>query len=127
MLAATLKHDDAFRRFAGGALRTSPHFPSEPIYDTLIGMRIINLNPDSDIGASGWFADLEGNRILMDAGIHPKRDGREALPMLDLIKNEDVDAIANAIHKVLGSIEELRGLDHKAIRNQKLGRADRES
>jgi hypothetical protein len=40
---------------------------------------------------------------------------------------EDADAIANAIHKVLGSIEELRGLDHKAIRNQKLGRADRES
>src|ERR1700676_568026 len=40
---------------------------------------------------------------------------------------EDVDAIANAIHKVLGSLEELRGLDHKAIRNQGLGRADRES
>jgi len=40
---------------------------------------------------------------------------------------EDVDAIANAILKVLGSIEELRGLDHKAIRNQKLSRADRES
>lgn len=39
----------------------------------------------------------------------------------------DVDAIADAIHKVLGNIEELRGLDHKAIRNQKLGRADRES
>jgi hypothetical protein len=40
---------------------------------------------------------------------------------------EDVDAIADAIHKVLENIEELRGLDHKAIRNQKLGRADRES
>ena len=40
---------------------------------------------------------------------------------------EDVDAIADAIHKVLANIEELRGLDHKAIRNQKLGRADRES
>jgi dTDP-4-amino-4,6-dideoxygalactose transaminase len=39
----------------------------------------------------------------------------------------DVDAIADAIHKVLLSIEELRGLDHKAIRNQRLGRADRES
>lgn len=39
----------------------------------------------------------------------------------------DVDAIADAIHKVLANIEELRGLDHKAIRNQKLGRADRES
>ena len=40
---------------------------------------------------------------------------------------EDTDAIANAIHKVLENLEELRGLDHKAIRNQKLGRADRES
>ena len=37
------------------------------------------------------------------------------------------DTIADAIHKVLANIEELRGLDHKAIRNQKLGRADRES
>jgi dTDP-4-amino-4,6-dideoxygalactose transaminase len=40
---------------------------------------------------------------------------------------KDVDDIADAIQKVLSSIEELRGLDHKAIRNQKLGRADRES
>jgi cell division ATPase FtsA len=39
----------------------------------------------------------------------------------------DVDAIADAIRKVLENIEELRGLDHKAIRNQRLGRADRES
>jgi len=40
---------------------------------------------------------------------------------------EDVDAIADAIHKVLENAEELRGLDHKAIRNQRLSRADRES
>jgi dTDP-4-amino-4,6-dideoxygalactose transaminase len=39
----------------------------------------------------------------------------------------DVDAIADGILKVLANIEELRGLDHKSIRNQKLGRADRES
>jgi hypothetical protein len=38
-----------------------------------------------------------------------------------------VDAIAGAIHKVLAGVEQLRGLDHKAIRNQRLGRADRES
>lgn len=41
--------------------------------------------------------------------------------------SKDVDDIADAIQKVLTNIEELRGLDHKAIRNQKLGRADRES
>jgi len=40
---------------------------------------------------------------------------------------KDVDAIADAIHKVLENIEELRGLDHKSIRNQGLSRADRES
>ena len=41
--------------------------------------------------------------------------------------DQDVDAIADAIHKVLENIEELRGFDHKAIRNQRLSRADRES
>ncbi|HXY10720.1 MAG TPA: DegT/DnrJ/EryC1/StrS family aminotransferase [Terriglobales bacterium] len=41
--------------------------------------------------------------------------------------DQDVDAIADAIHKVLENIEELRGLDHKSIRNQRLSRADRES
>jgi dTDP-4-amino-4,6-dideoxygalactose transaminase len=40
---------------------------------------------------------------------------------------KDVNDITDAIHKVLENIEELRDLDHKAIRNQRLGRADRES
>jgi Cft2 family RNA processing exonuclease len=57
-------------------------------------MRIINLNPDTDIGASGWFVDLEGHRILMDSGMHPKRDGRAGLPLFGAIQNEDLDAIA---------------------------------
>jgi dTDP-4-amino-4,6-dideoxygalactose transaminase len=39
----------------------------------------------------------------------------------------DVDDVADAIHKVLENIQELRNLDHKAVRNQRLGRADRES
>jgi hypothetical protein len=41
--------------------------------------------------------------------------------------SEDADTITDAIEKVLANVEELRGLDHKAIQNQKLGRADRES
>ncbi len=57
-------------------------------------MRIVNLNPDTDIGASSWFVDLEGHRLLMDSGVHPKREGCSSLPMFDLIKNEEVDAIA---------------------------------
>jgi len=57
-------------------------------------MRIINLNPDTDIGASAWFVDIEGHRLLMDAGMHPKRDGREGLPSFKFVQTEDVDAIA---------------------------------
>lgn len=69
-------------------------------------MRIINLNPDTNIGASAWFVDIEGHRLLMDAGIHPKREGHEALPRYDLVKNEEVDAIAisHCHHDHVGSL-----------------------
>lgn len=39
----------------------------------------------------------------------------------------DMDAIAEAIHKALSNIEELRGRDDKPIRKERLGRADRET
>jgi dTDP-4-amino-4,6-dideoxygalactose transaminase len=40
---------------------------------------------------------------------------------------EDIDSVVDAILKVVQHIEELRGLDHPAIRAQGLSRADRES
>jgi Cft2 family RNA processing exonuclease len=69
-------------------------------------MRIINLNPDTAIGASAWFVDLEGHKILMDAGVHPKREGWSSLPLFDLIKNEELDAIAisHCHHDHVGSL-----------------------
>ena len=51
-------------------------------------MRIINLNPDTDIGASAWFVEIGDHRILLDAGVHPKREGREGLPLFDAIKRD---------------------------------------
>src|SRR5438876_2608597 len=57
-------------------------------------MRIINLNPDTAIGASAWFVELEGHRLLMDAGTHPKLEGHPSLPLFRLIGNEEVDAVA---------------------------------
>lgn len=69
-------------------------------------MRIINLNPDKDIGASSWFVDFEGSKLLMDAGVHPKREGWASLPLYDQIKNEDVDAVAisHCHHDHVGSL-----------------------
>lgn len=57
-------------------------------------MRIRNLNPAADIGASAWWLELDGHRLLMDAGVHPKHEGREGLPLLDLVKDTELDAIA---------------------------------
>lgn len=69
-------------------------------------MRVTNLNPGDEIGATSWFLDIGRHRILLDSGIHPKREGRESLPMLELIKNEELDAIAisHCHHDHVGSL-----------------------
>lgn len=69
-------------------------------------MRILNLNPSSDIGASAWFVDIEGHHLLMDAGTHPKHEGMESMPLYELIKDEPLDAIAisHCHHDHVGSL-----------------------
>lgn len=69
-------------------------------------MRIANLNPDTDIGASAWFVELEGHRILLDAGMHPKREGSDGLPLYKVISQEELDAIAisHCHHDHVGSL-----------------------
>ncbi|MGA2174031.1 MAG: MBL fold metallo-hydrolase [Verrucomicrobiota bacterium] len=69
-------------------------------------MRITNLNPDSEIGASAWLVDLDNCRLLMDAGMHPKRDGRDALPLYFHLDGKDLDAIAvsHCHHDHVGSL-----------------------
>ena len=69
-------------------------------------MRIINLNPDTAIGASSWFVEIDGHRLLMDAGTHPKREGYDSLPLYKHIAKEDVDAIAisHCHHDHIGSL-----------------------
>jgi Cft2 family RNA processing exonuclease len=69
-------------------------------------MRIINLNPDTAIGASAWFVEIDGHRLLMDAGTHPKREGYASLPLYPVIAKEEVDAIAisHCHHDHVGSL-----------------------
>ncbi len=69
-------------------------------------MRITNLNPAHDIGASGWLLETEGHRLLMDAGIHPKHEGRKSLPLFDLMRKTELDAIAitHCHHDHLGAL-----------------------
>jgi len=69
-------------------------------------MRITNLNPDADIGASGWMLEIDGHRLLMDAGIHPKLEGKESLPLFPKVRGQEVDAIAitHCHHDHVGSL-----------------------
>ena len=57
-------------------------------------MSITNLNPDTAIGASSWLVEMDDHRLLMDAGMHPKREGHEGLPLYRGISNLELDAIA---------------------------------
>ncbi len=69
-------------------------------------MKITNLNPDTAIGASAWFVQIQGHGLLLDAGVHPKREGRRGLPLFDLVKNQELDAIAisHCHHDHVGSL-----------------------
>jgi Cft2 family RNA processing exonuclease len=60
----------------------------------ILPVNITNLNPDTDIGASGWLVELDEHRILLDAGMHPKREGRAGLPLFDKASMAPLDAIA---------------------------------
>ena len=69
-------------------------------------MQIYNLNPAADIGASAWCVTVDGHSILLDAGVHPKLDGKGALPDYKKIQHLDVEAVAisHCHHDHVGSL-----------------------
>ncbi len=69
-------------------------------------MHVIDLNPSEGIGASGWMVEMEGFRILLDAGINPKMAGKSGLPLFEKVKDMHVDAIAisHCHHDHVGSL-----------------------
>jgi dTDP-4-amino-4,6-dideoxygalactose transaminase len=85
----------------------------------------------SDFPALSWNRERPLDLRSMYSCPEAERAGyKEAvwlMHQLFLGSKQDVDSIVDAIHKVLENREELRSLDHKAIRNQRLSRADRES
>lgn len=55
-------------------------------------LRLTTLGGAREVGANSHYVDLGGAGLLLDAGMHPKRSGREALPRFDAVGG-DVDAI----------------------------------
>ncbi len=69
-------------------------------------MKIQNLNPAPDIGASAWWVEFEGHRLLLDAGTHPKREGNASLPLYGAVPATELDAIvvSHCHHDHVGSL-----------------------
>ncbi len=52
-----------------------------------------NLNRRAEIGANSYLITLGDTRIVLDAGMHPKETGHDALPAFDRLEYDSVDAI----------------------------------
>lgn len=68
--------------------------------------QLVNLTRRTEIGANSYLLELGGRRIVLDSGLHPEHDGEEALPLLNEVAEDSVDAIflSHAHHDHLGSL-----------------------
>jgi len=56
-------------------------------------MRFTNLTRGLEIGANCYLLETLGKKIVLDCGMHPKQEGKNALPMLELLESGSVDAV----------------------------------
>lgn len=56
-------------------------------------MRFLNLTRQVEIGANCYALDIGGKRIVLDCGLHPRRDGIEALPDFAALPDDSVDGV----------------------------------
>lgn len=54
---------------------------------------LTNLSGASEIGSNCYLLELDATRIVLDAGVHPKKDGNASKPQLELIGVGGADAI----------------------------------
>ncbi len=69
-------------------------------------MQLTNLTRFNEIGANSYLLESQHTRLVLDSGMHPKREGREALPDLALLDGKNVDGIVitHAHHDHIGSL-----------------------
>lgn len=56
-------------------------------------MRFTNLTRATEIGANSYLLELADHRFILDAGMHPTRDGEDALPDFSPVADGTIDAI----------------------------------
>jgi Cft2 family RNA processing exonuclease len=56
-------------------------------------VKFINLTRRTEIGANTYYLEAAGQRFVLDCGMHPKEEGEEALPNLQVLGDRQLDAI----------------------------------
>ena len=59
----------------------------------MASIQFTNLARAIEIGANSYLLEIDGKRLILDSGLHPRVDGPGALPQLDAVGEEPVDAI----------------------------------
>lgn len=52
-----------------------------------------NISGAEEIGSNCYLLDIEGTKIVLDSGMHPKKEGLAAIPEFDLIEEGSLEAI----------------------------------
>src|SRR5437773_2250259 len=56
-------------------------------------LKFINLTRRTEIGANSYYLEIQGHRLVLDCGMHPKNVGEDALPNLKPIADRQIEAI----------------------------------
>ena len=56
-------------------------------------MKFTNLTRRTEIGANSYYLEIGDQRLVLDCGMHPKKEGDEALPNFKPIGDQPLDAI----------------------------------
>ncbi|MDX1764832.1 MAG: MBL fold metallo-hydrolase [bacterium] len=56
-------------------------------------MQFTALGGCGEVGANSYHVVVDGTGILLDAGIHPKKYGRDSLPMIDALRQKEIHAV----------------------------------
>lgn len=56
-------------------------------------MELLNLTRQVEIGANSYLLRTAGKSVILDSGMHPKREGLDAIPNFSLVPEGSVDAI----------------------------------
>lgn len=70
-------------------------------------MLFTNLTRGNEIGANSYLLDFEADgRLVLDAGMHPRNEGTEGLPMLEKVRFDSVNTIlvSHAHHDHTGAL-----------------------